>query len=91
MEITDIKFRHLNDDGRLKALVSVTFDQTFAIHDIKVIDGQDRLFLAMPSRKLPDGRYRDIVHPIGSEMREKLEDAVLSQYKQSLYHAPGEQ
>lgn len=91
MEITDIKFRHLNDDGRLKALVSVTFDQSFAVHDIKIIDGQDRLFLAMPSRKLPDGRYRDIVHPIGSEMRERLESAVLSEYKASMEVSNAEQ
>lgn len=84
MEITDIKFRHINDEGRLKALVSVTFDECFAVHDIKIIEGQDRLFLAMPSRKLPDGRYRDIVHPIGSEMRERLEGAVLKAYKDSI-------
>lgn len=73
MEITDIKFRHFHDDGRLRALVSVTFDDVFAVHDIKVIDGQDRLFLAMPSRRMPDGKYRDIVHPIGPSLREKLE------------------
>ena len=73
MEITDIKFRHLQEVGRLKALVSVTFDNVFAVHDIKIIDGQDRLFLAMPSRRMPDGKYRDIVHPIGPELREELE------------------
>lgn len=84
MEITDIQFRHLREEGRLKALVSVTFDQTFAVHDIKIIDGQDRLFLAMPSRRMPDGRYRDIVHPIGSMMREKMEREVLAQYRSSL-------
>lgn len=86
MEITDIQFRHLNQEGRLRALVSVTFDRTFAVHDIKVIDGPDRLFLAMPSRRLPDGRYRDIVHPVGTNMREKLEDAVLSEYRELTQH-----
>ncbi len=84
MEITDIQFRHLHESGRLRALVSVTFDRTFAVHDIKVIDGPDRLFLAMPSRRMPDGRYRDIVHPVGPEMRSKLEHAVLEEYRQEL-------
>ena len=90
MEITDIQFRHLNQEGRLRALVSVTFDRTFAVHDIKVIDGPDRLFLAMPSRRLPDGRYRAIVHPVGPNMREKLEDAVLSEYQELMQHHAAE-
>ena len=90
MEITDIQFRHLNQEGRLRALVSVTFDRTFAVHDIKVIDGPDRLFLAMPSRRLPDVRYRDIVHPVGPNMREKLEDAVLSEYQELMQHHAAE-
>ena len=90
MEITDIQFRHLNQEGRLRALVSVTFDRTFAVHDIKVIDGPDRLFLAMPSRRLPDGRYRDIVHPVGPNMRGKLEDAVLSEYQELMQHHAAE-
>ena len=90
MEITDIQFRHLNQEGRLRALVSVTFDRTFAVHDIKVIDGPDRLFLAMPSRRLPDGRSRDIVHPVGPNMREKLEDAVLSEYQELMQHHTAE-
>lgn len=81
MEITDIKFRHFQPDGRLRALVSVTFDGVFAVHDIKIIDGQERLFLAMPSRRMPDGKYRDIVHPIGSGLREKLETTVLHAYE----------
>ena len=90
MEITDIQFRHLNQEGRLRALVSVTFDRSFAVHDIKVIYGPDRLFLAMPSRRLPDGRYRDIVHPVGPNMREKLEDAVLSEYQELMQHHAAE-
>ena len=86
MEITDIQIRHLHTEGRLRALVSVTFDRTFAVHDIKVIDGPDRLFLAMPSRRMPDGQYRDIVHPIGSPMREKLERMVLQEYHSAISH-----
>lgn len=89
MEITDIQFRHFNEQGRLRALVSVTFDRTFAVHDIKVIDGEERLFLAMPSRRMPDGQYRDIVHPVGSEMREKLERAVLEQYRRTVGQSYG--
>ncbi len=84
MEITDIKFRHLQEVGRLKALVSVTFDDVFAVHDIKIIDGQDRLFLAMPSRRMPDGKYRDIVHPIGPALRAELEDKVITAYHNTL-------
>ena len=84
MEITDIKFRHLQEVGRLKALVSVTFDNVFAVHDIKIIDGQDRLFLAMPSRRMPDGKYRDIVHPIGPELREELEKKVITAYHETI-------
>lgn len=80
MRITDVKFRHLQDDSKLKALVSVTFDDVFAVHDIKVIEGHDRLFLAMPSRRMPDGKYRDIVHPIGSTLREALEERVITEY-----------
>ena len=82
MEITDIKFRHFHDDGRLRALVSVTFDDVFAVHDIKIINGPDRLFLSMPSRRMPDGKYRDFVHPIGSSLREKLEKTVLRAYQE---------
>lgn len=82
MEITDIRFRHFEQEGRLRALVSVTLDDMFAVHDIKVIAGNDRLFLAMPSRRMPDGTYRDIVHPVGSDLRQKLETAVLQKYRQ---------
>lgn len=84
MEITDIQFRQLYPTGRLRALVSVTFDETFAVHDIKIIDGPDRLFLAMPSRRMPDGRYRDIVHPVGPEMRQELEHRILGEYQREM-------
>lgn len=80
MEITDIKIKYTNDDSRMKAAVSIVFDASFAIHDIKVIEGQEKLFLAMPSKKLADGTYRDIVHPINREMRDLLESSILQAY-----------
>lgn len=81
MQITDIKFRHLDPAGKLKALVSVTFDGVLAVHDIKIIAGHDRLFLAMPSRRMPDGRFRDIAHPVGNALRDLLEQQVLTAYQ----------
>ena len=84
MTITDVRVRKVTKEGKMKAVISVTFDEEFVVHDIKVIDGPERLFLAMPSRRMPDGRYRDIVHPVGSEMREKLEQAVLKEYRQTV-------
>ena len=84
MEITDIKVRKINSEGRMKAVVSVTFDNAFVVHDIKVIDGQEKLFVAMPSRKTPEGEFRDIAHPINSEMRSQLEQKILEQYENTL-------
>ena len=81
MQITDIKFRHVEPSGRLRALVSVTFDGVFAVHDIKIIDGHDRLFLAMPSRRMPDGCFRDIAHPVGNALRQEMEHEVLDAYR----------
>ena len=80
MEITDIKVRKLFDDGPMKAIVSVTFDNELALHDVKVINARDRYFIVMPSRKNPDKTYRDIVHPINAQFRSKLENAVLGAY-----------
>lgn len=84
MQITDIKIRKVFDDGPMKAVVSVTFDDSFVVHDIKVIEGKEKLFAAMPSRKAADGTYRDIVHPITSEMREELQNAILKKYEEFL-------
>ncbi len=84
MTITDIKVRKINAEGRMKAVVSVTFDDAFVVHDIKVIEGQEKLFIAMPSRKTPDGEFKDIAHPINAEMRELLQDMILSKYEESL-------
>lgn len=80
MEITDIKVRKLFDEGPMKAIVSVTFDNELALHDVKVINARDRYFIVMPSRKNPDETYRDIVHPINAQFRSKLESAVLEAY-----------
>lgn len=81
MEITDIRVRKLNSEGRMKAVLSVTFDDAFVVHDIKVIEGKDKLFVAMPSRKTPDGEFKDIAHPINLEMRELLEKRILEEYE----------
>ena len=80
MTITDIKIRRLLPQGRLKGVISVTFDNAFAVHDIKVVQGEDRLFVAMPSRKDENGVFRDIVHPISQEARDVIESATLSAY-----------
>ena len=80
MQITDIKIRKLFADGPMKAIVSVTFENALAVHDIKVIYAHDRTFIVMPSRKNPDGTYRDIVHPINSAFRAELERAVLDAF-----------
>lgn len=84
MEITDIKIRKINAEGRMKAVVSVTFDDAFVVHDIKVIEGQEKLFIAMPSRRTPDGEFKDIAHPINADMRETIQSMILSRYEASL-------
>jgi stage V sporulation protein G len=80
MEITDVKIRKIFDEGPMKAVVSVTFDNALALHDVKVINARDKFFVVMPSRKNPDGTYRDIVHPINASMRNTLEDTVIGAY-----------
>lgn len=80
MEITDIRIKKVATDSKMKAVASVTFDNAFAVHDVKVIDGPEKLFVAMPSRRTPDGEYRDIAHPINSEMRNMLESKILAAY-----------
>lgn len=89
MEITDIRIRKMNSEGKMKAVVSVTFDEALVIHDIKVIEGQDKVFIAMPSRKTPDGEFKDIAHPINAQMREKLQSAIIAAYE-SAEDAPEE-
>ena len=84
MKITDIKIRKTFDEGPMKAIASVTFDAQLVVHDIKVIYARDKYFIVMPSRKNPDDTYRDIVHPINSEFRAVLEEAVKAAYDQEL-------
>ena len=87
MQITDIKIRKFFDEGPMKAVVSVTFDDCLAVHDIKVIYARERYFIVMPSRKNPDGTYRDIVHPISADFRKALEKAVIDAYNVQLIAA----
>ena len=87
MQITDVKIRKLFDDGPMKAIVSVTFDGQLAVHDIKVIYARDKYFIVMPSRKNPDGTYRDIVHPINAGFRSELEEAVIAEFNAELERA----
>lgn len=84
MNITDIKIRRLLNEGRLRAIVSMTLDSEIAIHDIKIIEGQERLFVAMPSRKEENGTFRDIAHPISLEARAKIETTILNAYTDHL-------
>ncbi|SKA95389.1 stage V sporulation protein G [Caloramator quimbayensis] len=81
MQITDVRVRKITNEGKMKAIVSVTFDNAFVVHDIKVIDGQNGLFIAMPSRKTPDGEFKDIAHPINTETREAIQSAILAEYE----------
>ena len=80
MEITDIRIKKVTGESKMKAVASVTFDNAFAVHDVKVIEGPEKLFVAMPSRRTPDGEYRDIAHPINSDMRAMLESRVLAAF-----------
>ena len=84
MQITDIKVRKIFDEGPMKAVISVTFDGQLAVHDIKVINARDRLFIVMPSRKSPDDTYRDIVHPITADFRKSIEDQIIAKYEEAL-------
>ena len=84
MQITDIRVRKITKEGKMKAVVSVTFDEIFVVHDIKVIEGEKGLFIAMPSRRSGDGESRDIAHPINSEMRYKLQKEILEKYEEAV-------
>jgi stage V sporulation protein G len=81
MQITDVRIRKIEKEGKMKAVVSITIENEFVVHDIKVIEGEKGLFIAMPSRKAGDGEYRDIAHPINSETREKLQQLILEKYQ----------
>ena len=85
MEITDVRMRRVHKDGKMKAVVSVTFDDEFVVHDIKVIEGESGLFIAMPSRKTIDGEFRDIAHPISPVTRERIQVSVIEKYEEALF------
>lgn len=84
MQITDVRVRRIDKEGKMKAVVSITLDNEFVIHDIKVIEGEKGLFIAMPSRMAADGEYRDIAHPINSQTRELISEAVIGKYEAML-------
>jgi len=84
VEITDIRIRQIAQEGKMKAVVSVTFDNAFVVHDIKIIEGVDKLFIAMPSRKTPENEYKDIAHPINMEMRELLQQRIIDKYESTI-------
>lgn len=80
MIITDVRIRKITTEGKMKAIVSITLDNEFVVHDIKIIEGQSGNFIAMPSRRTPDGEFKDIAHPINTETREKIQKAILDEY-----------
>lgn len=84
MQITDVRVRKVTKEGKMKAVVSITLDDEFAVHDIKIIEGEKGLFIAMPSRKTTDGEYRDIAHPINSETRDRIQKIILEKYEEVL-------
>lgn len=82
MQITDVRIRKVDKEGKMKAVVSITIDDEFVVHDIKIIEGEKGLFIAMPSRKASDGEYRDIAHPINSGTRERIQSLILEKYQE---------
>lgn len=84
MQITDVRIRRVEKEGKMKAVVSITIDEAFVVHDIKIIEGEKGLFIAMPSRKAADGEYRDIAHPINSGTRERIQKLILEKYEETL-------
>jgi len=84
MNVTDVRIRKVSSEGRMKAIVSITIDDAFVIHDVRIVDGNNGLFVAMPSRKTPAGEFRDIAHPINSLAREKIQTEVLGAYRREV-------
>ena len=84
MQITDVRIRRVEKEGKMKAVVSITIDEEFVVHDLKIIEGDKGLFIAMPSRKAADGEYRDIAHPINSGTRERIQKLILEKYEETL-------
>lgn len=84
MKITDVRIRKITDDDKMKAIVSITLDNEFVVHDIKIINGNNGMFIAMPSKRLPNGEFRDVAHPLTAEAREKICDAIFKEYNRVL-------
>ncbi len=84
MQITDVRIRKVEKEGKMRAVVSITIDEEFVVHDIKVIEGEKSLFIAMPSRRAADGEYRDIAHPINSQTRESIQRMILDKYQEEI-------
>ena len=91
MNITDVRIRKVSDEGKMKAVVSITFDDEFVVHDIKIIEGQNGLFIAMPSRKMGEGEFRDIAHPLVSETRNRIKEAIFAEYEKVLAEKDAEE
>lgn len=91
MQITDVRVRKVAKEGKMKAVVSITLDNEFVVHDIKVIEGEKGLFIAMPSRRAGDGEYRDIAHPINSETRERIQKIIIEKYEIALVENDSEE
>ena len=83
MQVTDVRVRRVEKEGKMRAIVSITLDNEFVVHDIKVIEGEKGLFIAMPSRRATDGEYRDIAHPINSSTRDMIQKVILEKYEQT--------
>ena len=90
MQITDVRIRKVEKEGKMKAVVSITIDDEFVVHDIKVIEGEKGLFIAMPSRKAADGEYRDIAHPINSTTRDRIQTLILDKYQEVMNETDGQ-
>ena len=88
MQVTDVRIRKITKEGKMKAIVSITLDDEFVIHDIKIIEGEKGMFIAMPSRRAGDGEYRDIAHPINSDTREEVQKMILDKYEAILTEEP---
>ena len=87
MQITDVRIRKIEKEGKMKAVVSIAIDEEFVIHDIKIIEGEKGMFIAMPSRKTAEGEYKDIAHPIKSSTRELIQNLILQKYNEELLHS----
>ena len=90
MKITDVRIRKVEKEGKMKAVVSITIENEFVVHDIKVIEGEKGLFIAMPSKKALDGEYRDIAHPINSGTRERIQNLILAKYEEAYGATPSQ-